>query len=347
MADNHLAKMQRGWLLPYLSQLDVLARPDKGYEGHGRWAYWLDACERGVVPEAPIPSIEFTMWPNEEAVAHIKEVLDVYVGRGYWYDDAWLVLVKWLLHGFGRWGLEEEVERIPADVRNQWYELFDLSWLLRRPAPDWSAYILQGCPRWMNQKGGARWAKSTAFFATPINVSRMMAEMTFCGIDPEEAKVQSVCDPCVGTGGMLLVASNHSLLLYGMDIVSDLCLCTELNGWLWAPWMVYMPDAMRQVLERARWDTLPLDAQPAVLGLSETVPVIRLETEPAKVAAVQAYRRGELSQSEMIAATLGRSTDSAAEKPAQSAELTAPPAAPARAVRGRKSGRATSASAAR
>ena len=41
---------------------------------------------------------------------------------------------------------------------------------------------------------------------------------------------------------MLLPASNYSFLLYGMDIVYDLCLCAELNGWLWMPWLVYMPE---------------------------------------------------------------------------------------------------------
>lgn len=280
MAD-HLAKMTRGWLLPYLLELDQLQVPQLGYEGHGRWAFWLDACERGVVPERPIPQIEFTMWPEENAVAHIKQVLDVYTGHGYWYDDAWLVLVRWLLHGFGRRDLEQDVERIPAAVRNRWYELFDLSWLLRRPAPDWSAYILQGCPRWMNQKGGARWAKSTAFFSTPMNLCTAMTQMTFAGIDPEQAKVQTVGDPCCGTGSMLLTASNFSLRLHGQDIVSDLCLCTALNGWLWMPWLVYMPPHMEAVLEAARRGTIP-DETPLALTTPEPRLPVPVETVPRR-----------------------------------------------------------------
>ena len=48
---------------------------------------------------------------------------------------------------------------------------------------------------------------------------------------------------------MFLAASNYSLRLYGSDIVPDLCLCAELNGWLWAPWLVYMPWWMRDLFD--------------------------------------------------------------------------------------------------
>lgn len=317
---DHLAKMHRGWLRPYLLALDVVQVPEEGYEGHGRWAYWLDACWRGVVPEGPIPQLKFTMWPNPDAVKHIKEVLDVYRAKGYWYDDAWLALVRWLLHGFGRPGLDQDIENIPPDVRSKWYELFDLSWLLRRPAVDWSAHILQGGPRWMNQNG-ARWAKSTGFFSTPMNVCVMMTQMVFSGADPEVTKVQTVCDPCVGTGSMLLPASNHSLRLFGADIVWDLCLCAELNGWLWAPWLVYMPRHMDLVLEAARLGEPVENVQSMAWGsgvqqqdsLAAPLPGVRWETDPTKVEAVQAYRAGELDQAELFA-RLGAVEESLAEE---------------------------------
>jgi len=48
---DHTHKMTRGWLLPYLLALDVLDAPEHGFRGHGRWRYWLEACERGSVPE--------------------------------------------------------------------------------------------------------------------------------------------------------------------------------------------------------------------------------------------------------------------------------------------------------
>ncbi|MBN2129047.1 MAG: SAM-dependent DNA methyltransferase, partial [Sedimentisphaerales bacterium] len=215
---------------------------------------------------------------------HIKRVLDPYVYKGYWYDDAWLAFVRWLLHGFGRRGLEEDVERIPEDVRDKWYTEFNLAYLLAVPA-DWSAWLLQGGPRWMKQKG-ARWAKSSGFFSTPMNVGKMMAQMLFLG--EEDARLKTVCDPCCGTGSLLLLASNHSLRLYGQDVVYDLCLCAEINGWLYAPWLVCMPPLVSTMFEMRTQRAMPL------------VPPIRFETDPARVEATRAYRAGELGQADFF-----------------------------------------------
>lgn len=286
---DHLEEMTAGWLIPYLTILDTLESPGDNYAGHGRWTYWLDACERGVVPEGPIPRIDFQHHPAPEDAKLVQDVLRVYVNEGYWYDEAWLALVRWLLHGFGRKGLEEDVARIPARVRNTWYEQFNLGILLRSPI-DWSAYVLQGGLPAM-KTGRCRWAEATAFFSTPMNVCTMIAEMSFVGVDPEAAKLATICDPCCGTGSMLLPASNHSLRLYGQDIVLDLCLCAELNGWLWVPWMVFMPDWMRALFDAQRED-----------GPAMAVAPIRLEVDPVRVEATRAYRAGELVQADFFTA---------------------------------------------
>jgi len=294
---DHLGKQYRGWLVPYLLQLDVTDNPKQNYHGHGRWLYWLDACERGQVPEMDIPQIHFTAQPAHEDVKHVQDCLKFYVQKtGYWYDRGWLELVGWLLHGFGRADMEKRVGEIPADVRNFWYTQFNLGILLRSPI-DWSAYILQGnLPAMGNSKGRHMWARSTGFFATPMNVVNMMVEMTFAGVDPDDAKIQTVGDPCVGTGSMLLPASNHSLRLYGMDIVYDLCLCAELNGWLWMPWLVYVPPHMKTLFEH-------LDEQRG--GRKDEyrpAPGLSLATNPKVVEATQAYRAGELDQGSFFAA---------------------------------------------
>lgn len=288
---DHLHKQTRGWLRPYLLQLDTLVCPPESYEGHGRWTYWMDACMRCQVPEDPIPQIHFGSEPVcKDDVSMMKEVLEYPVRRGVarWYDDAFLSLVRWLLHGFGRQGLEKELERIHPDVRNFWYEKFSLDKMLRS-AMDWPAYILQGGPRWMQVKH-AMWSQSTGFYPTPMNVCNMMTDMMFAGTDPEQAKVQSVCDPCCGTGSMLLPASNHSLRLFGMDIVYDLCLCAELNGWLWMPWLVFTPPEMQALF--------------ADLDSRQTSTGVHLETRPERVEATRAYRAGEIAQGDFFE-TLG------------------------------------------
>ena len=279
---SHLHKQTRGWLLPYLLALDTLECHEKDFTGHGRWSYWLDACFRGVVPEGPIPQIVFRSTPDTRADHHLRDVLRYYVERSSeWYDTAFLDLTAWLLHGFGKREMETEVDRIPGQVRDYWYTTFNLAELLRCPI-DWPAYVLEGQLSGM-KAGRSRWADGSGFFSTPMNVTKLMTEMTFMGGDPETMKLQTVCDPCVGTGKMLLPASNYSLRLYGQDIVPDLVMCCELNGWLWAPWLAWMPAWMDDVFERASGE------RPATEHL-------RLEQDPKRVEATEAYRAGEITQ---------------------------------------------------
>lgn len=283
---GYLDRQEPGWLLPYLLALDTLDCPEKDFRGHGRWAYWLDACLRCTIPEDPIPHIRFRSEPDHRSDRHLRDVLRYYVDHSsQWYDTAFLDMVAWLLHGFGNAGMEKEVERIPEDVRNHWYTEFNLAELLRSPI-DWPAHILQG--QLSGMRGGkSRWADGSGFFSTPVDVCRVMTEITFMSADPEVAKTQTVCDPCVGTGSLLLTASNWSLRLYGQDIVPDLVMCCELNGWLWMPWIVWTPPWMDELFAKIDGEQAPRER-------------VQLAADPEHIAATQAYRAGEITQLEFF-----------------------------------------------
>lgn len=301
---GHIEKQVRGWALPYLMMLDDLPGI-----GSSRWSYWLRICEKGELPGDPIPQIEFRAayssrgdmpWVNpypdkltEHPYQHIHEVLKLAVTRGYWYDDAWLMLVHWLLHGFGVSDLERQVEIVPEEIRNAWYERLNIAYLIAMPI-DWSATILQNVPRWMG-RGQAKWAKSTAFFSTPMNVCNMMTQMSFMPASDEDGqpidfRIKTVCDPCCGTGSMLLPASNYSLRLYGMDIVQDLVYCTMLNGFLFAPWMVCNPPSVQ-----AMWERIAPMSVPAAQALA-------VETDPETVANIRAERERQYAFFEQVGA---------------------------------------------
>jgi hypothetical protein len=262
-ADVLERQQERGWLLPYLWVIDAYGwHKPGGFDeqerlGNYRWVYWNWIVEHKALPEEPIPHLAFQPTPSNEDAKLVQEWLTYPVSHyGWWYDEAWLHLVNWMLHGFGRRQMDDAVQRIPDDVKAQWYRQVDLHVLLRNPC-DWSAFILQGGLQ-RDKRKASPWAKSTGFFSTPMQVVNMMVDMSM-GMDKgkplEDTRLLTVCDPCCGTGSMLLAASNYSLRLYGMDIVLDLCLCTELNGWLWAPWLVWMPDAVQEMLEE-RYRTL-------------------------------------------------------------------------------------------
>jgi len=80
--------------------------------------------------------------------------------------------------------------------------------------------------------------KGVGYFPTPGNVVKMMVEMQMTNAD----KTSTVCDPCLGTGIMLLYASNYSLRLYGQDISADMCKMAMVNAWLYIPWLAYSAD---------------------------------------------------------------------------------------------------------
>lgn len=79
---------------------------------------------------------------------------------------------------------------------------------------------------------------SSAFFPTPHNVCECMVQMMFCHED-RDTRTLTVNEPCIGSGRMLLHASNFSLRLYGQDIDPLVLACARINGALFAPWMAY------------------------------------------------------------------------------------------------------------
>ncbi len=197
--------------------------------------------------------------------------------------------MKWFLWGCGidDEDIERDVDAIPEDVRDFWYTQFNLAYLLSCPI-DWPAHILQGGPSWMQVKS-ARWAKATRFFSTPMSVCRMMADMSFLTYGGEDCRAKTVLDPCVGTGSMLLIASNYSLRLYGQDIVADLVRCAQFNGFLWMPWLVFNPPSVREMWKR-------IDPQ------AKEVPTatLSLETDPEAVEEIKQYRAAQLAQIDIM-----------------------------------------------
>lgn len=55
----------------------------------------------------------------------------------------------------------------------------------------------------------------------------------------DDLRSKKVSDPALGTGRMLLHASNYSLRLYGMDIDPLVVKISKINGALYAPWMSF------------------------------------------------------------------------------------------------------------
>ena len=212
-------KLWHGWLLPYL-----LAADDFLWQ---RWRHWFETMTEGRIIAA-IPQIQ---WARNEAGF---KMLDRSLGaisqygdwRGWGNWSAFDYFIDWLLFGFGHKGQPQAPEERDEyrGASDRLYQIFNLETLLAYPH-DYFGEILAE-----NQHG-----RHLGFFPTPMEVCELMARMN---IGEGDARAKSVMDSCVGTGRMLLAASNHSYRLYGCDINPTVIKVALVNGFLYAPWLV-------------------------------------------------------------------------------------------------------------
>lgn len=208
-----------GWLRPYLVELDWMFLR--------RWDYWLRTIEAREVLSEPIPQIEWSGSGHTEPEKNLKACIDF--GFYRFSRQSFSLFVEWLLFGFGDYSVKEMPRQIEPNVNAFWYKTFNLGLFLKHPHDYLGAYAVELYGKGHNNP--------TAYFPTPMNISVFMAKMLFC----EKDKTASVCDPCVGSGRLLMVASNYSLNLYGVDIDYSILNVCKVNMWMYVPWAVRRP----------------------------------------------------------------------------------------------------------
>ena len=145
------------------------------------------------------------------------------------------MLLDWLC-----WGLvlNREEPRLGEEVNEKLYRQVNLEPLLEKPHDYLGAHVSESKARGWNPTG---------FYPTPHNVVECMVRMVMhdAGKDGRDPRTYSVCDPAVGSGRMLLHASNVSMALYGQDIDPLAVAMCKINGALFAPWMSFpLPAAI-------------------------------------------------------------------------------------------------------
>ena len=213
-----------GWLLPVLQACDAMC--------WGRWPWHMLAWSQMRLPDEPLPQIEFN--GNPLTIKMLQASLNTIPGCGEWQSwDSWRYLecfLDWLLFGFGH--LSQLPPEPEPGAYDRLYQVVCLEALVVWPY-DYFGDIM----------AANRFGRGLGFYPTPHHLAALLAGMLFSGT--AEDLTREVVDPCVGTGRMLLHASNHSVCLYGQDINPVCVKATLVNGYLYAPWLV-LPFAWLQ-----------------------------------------------------------------------------------------------------
>ena len=210
----------RGWLLPILLET----------ESHcwGRWDHWMRTMEAGRVLDEPIPQITFGGSHPLVRKMHEK-ALDSIAGFGGWQGyDSWRLFdyyLDWLLYGFGD---PRQPEQPPEPEKGAFSRLWQVFCL--------EAMIAWPCDVFGDLMAENRHGRGAGFFPTPEPVVELMVRMMMSG--DGDCRLKTVSDPCVGTGRMILHASNYAYRLYAQDINATVLKACRVNGYCFAPWLV-------------------------------------------------------------------------------------------------------------
>lgn len=219
----------RGWLGFYVQELH--AHP--GVPFPDRWGYWYNVKKGDGTDPGPIPRVEFGH-RDDAVLRQIQKAVDIagsYGARG-WGWTAFRLFLDWLSFGLG---VTDEPPALEDAAQDALYRHVNLGPWLLQPYDYLGAYICE--------MRGNGW-NPNAFYPTPHPVCEAMVAMQMAD-SPGDNRWKSTCDPCVGTGRMLLHASNFSLRLYGQDIDPLMVRCTLVNGALYAPWLVCPPEPLK------------------------------------------------------------------------------------------------------
>lgn len=217
----------RGWLLPYIAGVHETTL--------FRWPYLMRTLAAGEFLQEPIPKLLF----GEPRKSVYKSIQDWCCIIGYdaggWSDFC--TLLDWLLYGLRL--SNERPKNISEDKNRKLYQNVDVTEMIQHPY-DYLGTIV-------SEHKANGW-NPTAFYPTPHAVCESMVQMVFHDMDPDktgkmsdgrDVRAASVCEPCLGSGRMLMHASNYSMNLYGQDCDRIAINMALINGALYAPWMSF------------------------------------------------------------------------------------------------------------
>ncbi len=234
LSDPIPAYRYAGWALPMIMDGHRILRdvPD-------RWGYHLRILEAQHLPDEPIPQIHFLAGPHSDTLKHLHQ----WIRLAAHHQSTWTGmtnLIDWMAYALL---VSSTPPRLDDAIQVELSQKVNLLEMVLHPYDYFGDIISEGL-------GNGPWANPNNFYPTPMEICRLMTAMTLPDLtnasceDRMKLRTAKIADPAgSGTGRMLLLASNVSLTLYGMERDPLIRTVSLINGALYAPWLAFpIPD---------------------------------------------------------------------------------------------------------
>lgn len=246
--------LEHGWLFKYMLVADAATWQ--------RWTYWMYlSMNEWRLPPEPIPYMEFTnayphseSWQTRKMLERCLDAISPYGGWQGWSTwDHFDYFLSWVLYAFGSPTQTELPKERDPGASYRLFQTFDLDPMILWPSEYWGDLFAE-----------SKIGQGSGFYPTPMNITQMMADMVSDGSDTgnfvypvPDRRLLTVNEPCVGTGAMLLAASNYHLSLSGQDINPLVIKACLVNLYLYAPWGAKpIPWVTEAIKQRTRFNTM-------------------------------------------------------------------------------------------
>lgn len=202
------------------------------FEHIGRIKWWNEYYAYDKIPDTPIPQINWLSSSGSKEVRQVEKLLqDCMVFSGI-LDQffSFILYTCYSNHKEISWRTVDDV------TLSLWYKKLHeaLPLMYKVPWPYMSDLLVNNMSKQSKQASG--------YFPTPMEASELMVRIIY-GNSNNITKIMT--DPCVGSGHMLLSASNYTINLMGQDINITVLKACRIHMYMYVPWG-YQPMKLPQ-----------------------------------------------------------------------------------------------------
>jgi hypothetical protein len=216
---NNVGESKRfGWNRGMALKLETIIR--------GRWISWLNILHKQKYDPSldEVPDCTLNMIDGTSQVQNmLRKCMEHAYNNGYRGHD----FMEWLGYSLGIAWFEKP--KVDDKTWRHWYETFDLSLMLLYPSDYLSLFLID----FQGQSGVG------GYYPTPLNLTKAITLLLSGSNAEKQKRVESVFEPCLGAGAMLL--PSESLNLVGADFNISMVKAASIQAFLYQPWLLYVP----------------------------------------------------------------------------------------------------------